>query len=123
MMLHLAPRAGVLTTEGRMRPQISASGGRRWLTLGGLIALLMALLAGAAFAVTGGTPSARQPKLLPGTQYPQLDEESERELLERDRDFVAGRTAGDDPLDVAHAARRAADVHGCLAAGGPEPDR
>src|SRR3954471_16456860 len=98
--------------EGRMRPQTSASGGRRWLTLGGLIALLMARAAGAAFAATGAAPSGRQPKLLPGTQYPALDEESEQELLERDRDFVAGRTAGDNPLDVAHAAQlRAAAAH------------
>ena len=79
-------------------------GMRRWLILGVLTALLGGLLTGGALAVTGGTGSGgKQPKLLPGTQYPAIDEESEEALFEQDRAFVAGRTAGDNPLDIAHA--------------------
>src|SRR4051794_35130719 len=105
-----------------MRHGTSGSGGRRWLMLGGLTALLVGLLAGAAFAVTGAGSSPRQPKLLPGTQYPQLDEESERELLEQDREFIAGRTAGDNPLDIAHAAQlRARAAHDATQLGKTAP--
>src|SRR3954451_969954 len=94
-----------------MRRGTSRWHAHRWLLVSLLTAGLVALLGvGGAAAVTNTGPA--QPKWLPGTQYPQLDEESEQELLERDRAFIAGRTAGDNPLDVAHAAQlRARAAH------------
>src|SRR5919206_3543762 len=93
-----------------MRRGNSRAGGSRWLLLGALTTLLLALLAGGALGVTGSGSSS--PKLLPGTTYPVLDEEAEGELFEQDQAFVAGRTAGDDPLDIAHAGQlRAKAAH------------
>jgi uncharacterized repeat protein (TIGR01451 family) len=105
-----------------MREGTSGSGGRRWLVLGVLTALLLGLLAGAALAVTGAGSSAKQPKLLPGTSYPAIDEEAEHQLFEQDRAFVAGRTAGDNPLDVAHAGQlRAKAAHDAKTLGKTAP--
>src|SRR4051794_11021028 len=106
-----------------MNQGTSGSGARRWLTLGALTALLLALLAGAAFGVTGsGGVGKTQPKLLPGTQYPAIDEESEEELFAQDRAFVAGRTAGDNPLDIAKAGQlRAKAAHDAKSVGKTAP--
>src|SRR6476660_6590332 len=98
-----------------MHKGTSGSGGRgrRWLLLGALTTLLLGLAASVALGVTGGsTAGPAQPKLLGGTTYPAIDEESERQLLAQDQAFVAGRTAGDNPLDVAQAGQlRAKAAH------------
>ncbi len=51
-----------------------------------------------------------------------LDEKSEEALIEQDRAFVAGRTAGDDPLDVQHAGQlRAKAAHAAKQVGKTAP--
>ena len=93
---------------------------------------LYALVGAAMFALVavlaaGGAPAGAAirgdvPQLRPGTEYPEIDEESEEHLFEQDRDFVAGRTAGDDPLDVAHAGQlRAKAAHAAKKLGKTAP--
>src|SRR4051794_23338432 len=83
---------------------------RRSVLLSVLTLSLVALLGGAAYAAFDWGPDA--PVLKPGAHNPAIDEEAEHELIEQDRAFVAGRTAGDNPLDVAHAGQlRAKAAH------------
>jgi uncharacterized repeat protein (TIGR01451 family) len=100
-----------------------SSGGRRWLLLGALTSLVLGLAASVALGVTGGgAPTASQPKLLGGTTYPQIDEASEEKLFEQDQAFVAGRTAGDDPLSVERAGQlRAKAAHAAKQIGKASP--
>ncbi|HEU0317129.1 MAG TPA: hypothetical protein VFR49_07365, partial [Solirubrobacteraceae bacterium] len=65
------------------------------------MALVLAVLAGGALAVASLGPD--DPTYVPGTPFPKLDEAQEQQLLERDKEFVADRTAGDNPLDIAYA--------------------
>jgi uncharacterized repeat protein (TIGR01451 family) len=93
---------------------------RRPALLGVLTLALLAMLGGAAYAAFDWGADA--PTLQPGTRYPALDEETEKQLLEQDRAFVAGRTAGDDPLDVAHAGQlRAKAAHDAKTVGKTAP--
>ncbi|HEX4689587.1 MAG TPA: hypothetical protein VH276_02790 [Solirubrobacteraceae bacterium] len=93
---------------------------RRPALLGMLTVALLAMLGGAAFAAFDWGPDA--PALHPGTRYPALDEESEKQLLAQDREFVAGRTAGDNPLDVGHAGQlRAKAAHDAKGVGTTAP--
>jgi uncharacterized repeat protein (TIGR01451 family) len=93
---------------------------RRPALLGVLTLALLALLGGAAFAAFDWPPGT--PVLQPGTHYPALDEDAEKALIEQDRAFVAGRTAGDNPLDVAHAGQlRAKAAHDAKTLGKTAP--
>ena len=93
---------------------------RRPALLGVLTLALVALLGGAAYAAFDWGPDA--PVFKPGTHYPALDEKSEEQLIEQDRAFVAGRTAGDNPLDVAHAGQlRAKAAHDAKSVGKTAP--
>jgi hypothetical protein len=69
--------------------------------VGALMALVLVVLAGGALAVASLGPD--DPTYVPGTPFPKLDEAQEQQLLERDNEFVADRTAGDNPLDIAYA--------------------
>jgi uncharacterized repeat protein (TIGR01451 family) len=66
-----------------------------------LMALVLVVLAGGALAVASLGPD--DPTYVPGTPFPKLNEAQEQQLLERDKEFVADRTAGDNPLDIAYA--------------------
>jgi uncharacterized repeat protein (TIGR01451 family) len=76
-------------------------GFRRWPLLGLLIGVFVAALTTGAVAAIDWGPDA--PALHAGARFPMLDEEAEQELLRQDLEFVAGRTAGDVPLDVRRA--------------------
>jgi uncharacterized repeat protein (TIGR01451 family) len=84
----------------------------RWPLAGALVAVFLMVLGGGAVAATNWGPDA--PELKPGTRFPVLNEEAEQELIRRDLEFVAGRTAGDTPIDIrqAGALRAAAVRHG-----------
>src|SRR4051794_32586549 len=69
--------------------------------VGALIALVVSVLAGGGLAAASLGPN--DPTYVPGTPFPKLDESQEQQLLERDKEFVADRTAGDDPLSVDNA--------------------
>src|SRR5437879_11266421 len=69
--------------------------------------LFAALVAGAAVAMSGDTPTLR-----PGAKPLPVSEESEQELLARDFFFMSRRTAGDVPLSTQQAgAQRALAAH------------
>ncbi len=70
---------------------------RRWLGVIPLAAAVIAVLAGAAIAVSGGADDT--PILKPGAQPLAPEEATGDELLERDLEFMSRRTAGDAPLD------------------------
>ncbi|MEA2305879.1 MAG: hypothetical protein QOH43_3159, partial [Solirubrobacteraceae bacterium] len=74
---------------------------KRWAYVGALMVLVLAVLTGGGLAVASLGPD--DPTYVPGTPFPKLDEVQEQQLLERDQEFVADRTAGDNPLDIAHA--------------------
>jgi uncharacterized repeat protein (TIGR01451 family) len=93
------------------------NGFRRWPLVGLLMCALVAASAGGALAATNWGPDA--PVLKPGARFPMLDEEAEQELLRRDLEFVAGRTAGDVPLDI----RRAGELRGVALRHGRGLDR
>lgn len=80
-----------------------------WLRLLSAFTLICALILVPAGV---GSGSDDTPTLRPGSSFPVVDEEMEHELLERDLAFILPRTAGDDPLDVQHAAQlRAKAAH------------
>jgi uncharacterized repeat protein (TIGR01451 family) len=67
---------------------------RRALVPFALVAALIAVVAGSAFALTGDTPT-----LQPGAKPLKVSEETEEDLLQRDLFFTSRRTAGDVQLD------------------------
>ena len=80
----------------------------RWFSAFVLTVAMFAASVGPGFATKVPAPNGDAPVLIPGTPYPELDDETEARLLALDQMFITRRTAGDTRLSVEQAGEQRA---------------